>query len=378
MRFRTLWWSAAIVLSALVASCTTEEAAAPPPPPVIAAEVVRADVPVYSEWVGQTRGSVNTDIRARVQGYLDAVEFQEGTFVSKGQLMYRINPLEYEAYLNRARGELAQAEANLARATNDVVRYKPLVAENAISREEYETSVSLQKANEAAVRAARAAVEKAQLDLSYCTVRAPISGLAGKTEVQMGNLVGRGDNTLLTTISKIDPIRVRFSLSERELLAFRRQSKRSDARSIDLQLVLADGSTYDHQGRLVLADNRIDPSTGTLLLEAEFPNPERLLQPGQFGRIRAVTDLRRSAIIIPQRAVTELQGQARVVVMDHDKRVSFRNVTLGPRVGSGYVVEAGLEEGESVVIEGLQRLRDSIVVRPTMTTIDPDSLVNRN
>ena len=378
MRFRTLWWSAAIVLSALVASCTTEEAAAPPPPPVIAAEVVRADVPVYSEWVGQTRGSVNTDIRARVQGYLDAVEFEEGTFVSKGQLMYRINPLEYEAYVNRAKGELAQAEANLARATNDVVRYKPLVAENAISREEYETSLSLQKANEAAVRAARAAVEKAQLDLSYCTVRAPISGLAGKTEVQMGNLVGRGDNTLLTTISRIDPIRVRFSLSERELLAFRRQSKRSEARSIDLQLVLADGSTYDHPGRLVLADNRIDPSTGTLLLEAEFPNPEKLLQPGQFGRIRAVTDLRRSAIIIPQRAVTELQGQARVVVMDHNKRVSFRNVTLGPRVGSGYVVEAGLEEGESVVVEGLQRLRDSIVVTPTMTQIDPDSLVNRN
>ena len=378
MTTRIIWWTSAIVFAALFTGCAQEEAAAPPPPPVIAAEVVRADVPVYSEWVGQTRGSVNTDIRARVQGYLDAVEFEEGTFVSKGQLMYRINPIEYEAYLNRAKGELAQAEANLARATNDVVRYKPLVAENAISREEYETSLSLQKANEAAVRAARAAVEKARLDLSYCTVRAPISGLAGKTEVQMGNLVGRGDNTLLTTISKIDPIRVRFSLSERELLAFRRQSKRSEARSIDLQLVLADGSTYDQPGRLVLADNRIDPSTGTLLLEAEFPNPEKLLQPGQFGRVRAVTDLRRSAIIIPQRAVTELQGQARVVVMDHNNTVTFRSVVLGPRVGSGYVVEAGLEDGEQIVIEGLQRLRDSVVVAPSMTKIVPDSLVNRN
>jgi len=378
MKTRSLWWFAASVLLPLAVGCTSEEAAPPPPPPVIAADVVRADVPVYSEWVGQTRGSVNTEIRARVQGYLDAVEFNEGTFVRKGQLLYRINPLEYEAYVNRARGELAQAEANLARATNDVVRYKPLVAENAISREEYETSVSLQKASEAAVRAARAAVEKAQLDLSYCTVRAPIDGLAGKTEVQIGNLVGRGDNTLLTTISRIDPIRVRFSLSERELLEFRRQSTRSEARSIDLQLVLADGSTYEHPGRLVLADNRVDPSTGTLLLEAEFPNPDKLLQPGQFGRIRAVTDLRRSAVIIPQRAVTELQGQARIVVMDHNHVVTFRNVALGPRVGSGYVVDAGLEEGEMVVIEGRQRLRDSVVVKPTMTQIDPDSLVNRN
>ena len=378
MRLRTLWWLAAITILPLISGCETEESAPPPAPPVNVAEVISADVPVYSEWVGQTRGSVNTEIRARVQGYLDAVTFQEGTFIAKGQLMYRINPLEYEAYLSQAQGQLAEAEANLARATADVVRYKPLVEQNAISREEYETSVSLQKASEAAARAARAQVEKARLDLSYCTVRAPISGLAGKTEVQIGNLVGRGDNTLLTTISRIDPIRVRFSLSERELLRFRRQNHGKEARSIDLQLVLADGTTHDYPGKLVLADNRIDPSTGTLLLEAEFPNPDKLLNPGQFGRVRAITQMRNDAIVIPQRAVTELQGQARVVVLNDDNSVAFRAVMLGPRVGSAYVVDSGLDEGERIVIEGLQRLRDGITVEPTMTKIVPDSLINRN
>jgi len=362
----------------ILIGCSDEEVAAPPPPPVTVATVVAHNVPVFSEWVGQTRGSVNTEIRARVQGYLDAVEFQEGTTVRQGQILYRINPLEYEAYLNRAKGELAQAEANLARAEADVVRYKPLVAENAISREEYETSVSLREANQAAVRAARAAVQKAELDLGYCTVRAPITGLAGKTEVQIGNLVGRGDNTLLTTISQIDPIRVRFSLSEQELLRFRRQNRPNKARSISLQLILADGSIHDHTGRLVLADNRVDPSTGTLLLEAEFPNPDKLLQPGQFGRIRAVTQMRNNAVLIPQRAVTELQGQARVVVLGPKNTVSFRTITLGPMVGSGYVVDAGLKPGEKIVVEGLQRLRDGIAVTPTESRIEPDSLINRN
>ncbi len=377
---QTLFYRLSVVLGIVVIliGCSGEEAAAPPPPPVTVATVVSHNVPVFSEWVGQTRGSVNTEIRARVQGYLDAVEFPEGTVVRQGQTLYRINPLEYEAYLNRAKGELAQAEANLARAEADVVRYKPLVAENAISREEYETSVSLREANQAAVRAARAAVQKAELDLGYCTVRAPITGLAGKTEVQIGNLVGRGDNTLLTTISQIDPIRVRFSLSEQELLRFRRQNRPAQTRSIDLQLILADGSIHEHPGRLVLADNRVDPSTGTLLLEAEFPNPEKLLQPGQFGRIRAVTQLRQNAVLIPQRAVTELQGQARVVVLGPKNTVSFRTVTLGPMVGSGYVVDAGLKPGEKIVIEGLQRLRDGITVTPTESRIEPDSLINRN
>ena len=247
MQLKSVFRTAGVVfLSVILIACEEEQAAAPPPPNVVTMKVSKHDVPVYSEWVGQTRGSVNTEIRARVQGYLDAVLFKEGLPVRKGQLMYRINPLEYQAYLDRAKGELAQAEADYARATADVVRYEPLVKENAISREEYETSVSIQKASKANVEASRAAVKKARLDLSYCTVTAPISGIAGKTEVQIGNLVGRGDNTLLTTIAKIDPIRVRFSLSERELLEFRRRYSRDEPRSVSLRLILADGSMYDH------------------------------------------------------------------------------------------------------------------------------------
>lgn len=364
-----------------IVSCAKEDAQPPPPPPVETMTLSAADVPVFSEWVGQTRGSVNTEIRARVEGFLDKVTFDEGRHITKGTVMYHIDPLEYIAYLNKAKGELAESQANLARATQDVVRYKPLVEQNAISREEYETSVQMERAATASVDAAQAAVQKARLDLGYCTVVAPISGLAGKTEVQIGNLVGRDGSTLLTTISKTDPIRVRFSLSERDLLDFRRRASVKDnskaARQMDLFLVLADGSKYEYPGRLVLADNRVDARTGTLLLEAEFPNPEKLLQPGQFARVRSVTDMRTNVVVIPQRAVSELQGQARVVVLK-DNKVMFRNIDLGPRVGSAYVVNSGLEVGETIIIEGLQRIREGIQVKATHKQVDIDSLVNRS
>ncbi len=378
-----MFWSTRITLlvafAFVLTACETEEVKVPPPPPPVKVMKLSVnDVPVYSEWVGQTRGSVNTEIRARVQGFLDRISYKEGNFVRKGQVMYQINPLEYESYVNSALGLQAEAHANLARATQDVVRYKPLVEQNAISREEYETSVQLEKAARAALRAADAGVQKARLDLSYCPVIPPLSGLAGKTEKHIANRVGRGESTLLTTISVIDPIRVRFSLSERELLKYRRRNPGRVKREIELSLVLADGSTHKYPGRLVLADNRVDPETGTLLLEAEFPNPDKLLQPGQFARIRAATQVSKNTVVIPQRAVTELQGQARVMVLGDDASVTFRSIELGARVGSAYIVKSGIEAGETIVIEGLQRLRDGVIVNPSMAVVNIDSLVNRN
>lgn len=371
-------WCAVAALVAMT-SCAPEDKPTPPPPVVTVMSVGQQTVPVYSEWVGQTRGSVNVEIRARVEGFLDKVAYIEGSFVRAGQVLYQIDPSKYQAALSQSQGMLYQSEANLGRATQDVVRYKPLVEENAISREEYETAVSIQKANEATVSAHRAAVQKSRLDLSYCTVTSPIDGLAGKTEVQVGNLVGRGDNTLLTTVSKIDPIRVRFSLSEQELLRYRRQMKETGAKAADLGLsmILSDGSVHPYQGKLVLADNAIDPSTGTLLLEAEFPNPENFIRPGQFARVRAAVQRKDNALLVPQRAITELQGQARVAVVNDKNVVNFRNVHLGPRVGNAYVVEVGLKKGERIVVDGLQKLREGIPVQPKPSTLTLDSLINK-
>ncbi len=370
-----------LLLAASVAltSCAEQQKQAPPPPVVTVMSVGQQTVPVYSEWIGQTRGSVNVEIRARVEGFLERVSYTEGTFVRAGQVLYQIDPSKYQAALSQSQGLLAQSEANLGRATQDVVRYKPLVQENAISREEYETAVSIQKANEATVSAQRGTVQKARLDLSYCTVTSPIDGLAGKTEVQIGNLVGRGDNTLLTTVSKIDPIRVRFSLSEQELLRYRRQMQQTGASAadLDLSLILADGSVHPHRGRLVLADNAIDASTGTLLLEAEFPNPDNFIRPGQFARVRAAVQRKDDALLVPQRAITELQGQARVAVVNEKNVVRFRNVHLGPRVGNAYVVEVGLKKGERIVVDGLQKVREGIPVQPKPSTLSLDSLVNK-
>ena len=366
-----------IFLLGSLQSCKEEAAPAAPPPAVLTYTVTPHTVPVYSEWVGQTRGCVNVEIRARVEGFLDAIRYNEGEFVRKGQVMYTIDPLQYEAQLNQQKGLLAESEANLAKARQDVVRYKPLVEENAISREEYETALSMQDAQMASVEAAKGSVSKARLDLGYCNVIAPIDGLAGKSEIQMGNLVGRGQNTLLTTVSKIDPIRVRFSLSEQELIKYRRSHKPGEARMMELFMVLADGSVHPYQGKLVLADNAVDAQTGTLLLEAEFPNPDLFVRPGQFARVRAIVQRKQNAIVIPQRAVTELQGEARVVVVKNGK-AEFRNVVLGPRVGATYIVEAGLQSGEQIILEGIQKVRDGVPVRTTEKNVSIDSLLNRN
>jgi membrane fusion protein (multidrug efflux system) len=367
-----------LVLSSLLATamagCAKE---APPPAPidVKVATVLQRDVPIYVEAIGQTRGSTEIEVRARVEGFIQTVDFQEGNPVRKGQLLYTIDPSPFEASLAQAKGRLAEAEANLARARQDVVRYAPLVAKNAISREEYETAVAVERAAEASVAAARAAAERAQIELGYTRVQAPEDGLAGKTEVYPGTLVGRGQSTLLTQISQIGSIHVRFTLPERDYLFYARRrqgqtSAEAAAQAEPFELTLADGSVHPEKGRLVFVDRNVDPQTGTILLEAAFPNPGAIVRPGQYARVRVAVDRKPAAILVPQRAVSELQGIYNVAVVGGDDTVEIRMVKAGQRIGNLWVIDSGLKAGERIVVEGVQKVRPGAKVKPEAVTIE--------
>jgi membrane fusion protein (multidrug efflux system) len=368
----TGFYATGIVLLIGFSSCKEEPPPPPPPPEVKVAEVITRDVPVYVEAIGQTRGNTEIEIRARVEGFLEGVHFTEGTFVNRGQLLYTIDARPFQAALSQSKANLAQAEAELARAHQDVVRYEPLVAKNAISRQDYETAVAVERAEESAVEAAKAGVDSAEIDLSYTKVLAPDNGLVGKTEVYPGTLVGRGQSTLLTHISKIDPIHVRFTIAERDYLYYaRRAEERRQAASGEtpFQLVLADGSVHDQPGKLVFVDRNVDPQTGTILLEASFPNPENIVRPGQYARVRAAVELKKDAILVAQRSVQELQGIYNVAVVKPDDTVDIRMVKPGERIGSLWVIDSGLNTGEKVIVEGLQKVRPGVKVTPETVTV---------
>jgi membrane fusion protein (multidrug efflux system) len=356
-----------------LAACGKEPAPPPPPPPEVkAATVIERDVPIYLEAIGETRGNTEIEIRARVEGFVESVDFEEGTLVQKGQLLYTLDPRPFEAAVARSRANLAEADADLARARQDVARYEPLVAKNAISRQEYETAVAVERAQASAVEAARASAQSAELDLSYTRVLAPETGLVGKTEVYPGTLVGRGQSTLLTRISKVDPINARFTLPERDYLTYAKRNEERTSRAgvnLPIELVLADGSVHPHTGRFVFVDRAVDPRTGTILLEASFPNPGGIVRPGQYARVRAAVDLKRSAILVPQRAVQEMQGTYSVAVVGADNTIEIRMVQTGERVGSLWVIDSGLEAGERIVVEGLQKVRPGITVNAETVSI---------
>lgn len=359
--------AAAIIGTSLMAGgCAEKEPPPPPSPPeVLVADVVQRDVPVYLELVGQTLGFQDVEIRARVEGYLTNMAFQEGSLVRKGDLLYEIDRLPLEAILAEAKAEQATAEARLAKANNDVARYRPLVAKQAVSQRELDDAVAQQDAARSQVEAAKAAVEKATLDLSYTRITAPISGLAGATLVKTGNLVGRGESTLLTTISQIDPALFRVGVSEADYLRVARRALEGGQRAgqqAEIQLTLADATVYPHPGKVHVVDRAVDPTTATLGIQLQFPNPDRLLRPGQYGRARLLLDTRVGALLVPQRAVQELQNLYSVAVVDGSGKVAFRNVKVGPRVESLWVIDEGLAAGDKVVVEGLQRIQDGMTV----------------
>lgn len=360
------------LLTVTLAGCKKKpDVVAPPPIPVTAMEVVVRDQPVYAEQIGQTRGSTEVEIRARVQGFLETINFEQGRLVNKGDLLYTIDPKPYEASLAQAKGALAQAEAALSKAQLDVNRYKPLIEKNAISRQQFDDALSAARAQEANVASAKAGVQAAEIQLGYTQIYAPIDGLVGKTEVHAGNLVGSGSATLLTTISDTDPIRIRFSGSERAYMEYARThpnlAENRQVSAAEFGLLLADNSVWPYKGKLVFADRAIDPTTGTLSVDVDFPNPQKILRPGQYARVRVPSQVITNAVLVPQRAVSQLQSVYSVVVVSADNKAEVRPVQVGARVDSWWVVTSGLRAGDKVVVEGMQKLRPGASVAPTIT-----------
>jgi membrane fusion protein, multidrug efflux system len=358
------------VVAVLLSACApAAPPAAPPPPEVLVADVIQRDVPVTLELVGSAIGSQDVEIRARVEGFLEKVAFTEGSVVKKGQLLYQIDPKPLQAQLANAKADLATWQARMVKTTNDVRRLTPLVKQQAVSQQELDDAVSQNEAAKAQVDAATATVEKVQLDLGYTTVTAPIDGLIGTTKVKEGNLVGRGESTLLDTISVIDPFYFKAGIAEAEYLKVARRIQQQNESGVVRQkapvtLILADGTVHPYTGLLDTVERNIDTTTGTLALQIKFPNPQMLVRPGQYGRIRADIDVKKGAMLIPQRAVQELQNLYSVAVVGPDNKVTFRNVKVGPRVDSLWVIEEGLKPGEKVIVEGLQRVREGGVVAP--------------
>ncbi len=366
----------ALALAVSAAACGKKEQGAAAPPEVFVADVIQRDVPVFLELVGQTKGSQDVEIRARVEGYLDSVSFTEGSFVRRGQLLYQIDPKPLEATLARAKAELETCKARLAKTNNDVARLTPLAAQQAVSQQELDNALAARDAARAQVDAAQAAVEKAALDLGYTTIRSPIDGVVGTTNVKAGNLVGRGESTLLTTVSQVDPILFRAGMSEAEYLRLARRLQEDKvagvkAEPLPLELILADGTVLPQKGTMDAIERAVDASTGTLMIQARFPNPDRLLRPGQYGRMRGQVETKKGALLVPQRSVTELQNLYSVAVLVGGDKIAFRNVKVGPRVDGLWVIEEGLRPGEKVVVEGLQRVREGSVVDPKPVPTTP-------
>jgi membrane fusion protein, multidrug efflux system len=346
-------------------ACSKKEPPPPPPPEVQVAEVTQKDVPIYIELVGATLGSEDVEIRARVEGYLSSVNFTEGSFVKKGQLLYKIDPQPFQAALSQAQANLETAKARLEKTNNDVARYKPLVEQKAVSQQELDNALSAQEAARSQVTAYDAVVAKAKLDLAYTTISSPIDGLIGTTEKKVGSLVGRGENTLLNTISQTNPILFRCAIAEAEYLRLARaraDRDRSLEKKFGVELILADGTVHPHKGRLDAIERAVDPTTGTLTGQFSFPNPERILRPSQYGRARFVTDLKQDAVLVPQRAVQEIQGLYSVMVVKPDTTVEQRMVKAGERVGNLWLVDSGVKPGEKVIVEGIQRVRPGVKV----------------
>lgn len=377
MSHHTLTRPLAAALLLLTAACEKEKVQAPPPPPqeVNVATPLTRDVPIQIEVIGETRGNTEIEIRARVEGFIETINFDQGKLVKKGDLLYTLDARPFLATVARAKAAQAEAEAQLARARQDVARYAPLVEKNAISRQVYETSIAVEKAAGAAVDAAKASVEQAEIDLSYTKILAPEEGLVGKTEVYAGTLVGRGQSTLLTRISRIDPIHARANIREQDYLAIAKQRStqgEAPAREITFTLQLADGTEHPQPGKLVFLDRNVDTRTGTIMFEAAFPNPGQLIRPGQYARVRCVMDTVKGALMVPQRAVRELQGAYNVMVVGADGKVAQRLVTTAERVGPLWRIATGLKADDKVLVDGVQKVRPGMQVVAKTVSIDPD------
>src|SRR5437870_8561962 len=376
----SVWLIAAMILLSLF-GCGKSEQPQARPPEVEVVQVEQKDVPIQNEWVGTLDGLVNAQIRPQVTGYLLRQNYKDGSFVKKRELMFEIDPRTFQAALDQAKGQLAnaehqlaQAEANQVKAQLDVNRYVPLAKEQAVTQQDLDNAVQANLAAQAQVRAAKAQIDAAkaqvaaaQLNLGFTKIVSLIDGIAGVAQAQIGDLVG--PTGLLTTVSTLDPIKVYFPVSEKGYLNYIKENpdaaKRAEQeRQLGLEMILADGSRYPHEGSFSFADRQVDVKTGTLRLQGLFPNPGNILRAGQFARVRAVTKTRRGALLVPQRAVTEVQGSYQVAVVGSDNKVEIRPVVVAERVGTEWIIDAGLKPGERVVAEGVQRVRQGMTVNP--------------
>jgi membrane fusion protein (multidrug efflux system) len=359
----------ALVAFLCFAGCKEKPKPTPPPPLVEVTTVTQADVPIYHEWIGTLDGLVNATIRAQVLGYLWTQDYREGDLVKKGDLLFQIDPRPFQAALDQAKGQLAQAEARFGKTELDVKRYAPLVKDRAISQEEYDDAVQADLEAKAAVVAAQAQVEQAQLNLGFTRITSPIDGIASIAKGQIGDLVGPTTGEL-ATVSTVDPIKAYFNVTEQAYINFadryvndRERAKRLS--QLEIQLIMGDGSVYPHIGQIFAPDRQIGPTTGALRVEGRFPNTEYSLRPGEFARVRVKFDVKHNALLVPQRAVAELQGAFQVDVVDAENKIHIQPVTVGERNGSLWIIEQGLEAGQRVVVEGLQKVREGMAVNPT-------------
>lgn len=335
--------------------------------PVTVVVAVAQDVPEYGDWVATLDGYVNAQIQSQVSGYLISQDFQEGSYVHQGQVLFQIDPRPFQAALDQAKAQLAQAEARRSLAEVNVKRDTPLAQQRAVAQSQLDTELATLQEAKANVQAAQAAVETADLNLGFTKVRSLIDGIAGTATVQIGNLVG--PSAVLTTVSKLDPIKVYFPISEQEYLQF---VAAKSANGMQLELVLSNGAVKKN-GHIVFTDRQVDPQTGTIRMVGAFPNPGNILRPGQFGRIRAVTGISKSAIVIPQRSVSELQSKYQVAVVGADNKVAIREVKLGQRIGNMWVVKEGLKPGELVIAAGVSKVHDGSLVMPTVQAADAEA-----
>jgi RND family efflux transporter MFP subunit len=376
------WSAASLAIAISLAAWGCKKAATPatvPMPEVVVTEVVQRNVPVYSDWVGTTQGFVNADIYPKISGYLLKQNYKDGDHVRAGQLLFQIDDREYKAALDQTIGDLDQKQADYKRNAQDLSRYKPLYDQQVISKQDFDHVDQNTRASKAAVASAQAAVETAKLNEQWTQVNSPIDGIAGIAKTQVGNLVS--PTSLLTSISQLDPIKVEFPISEREYLHFadkinRHQRNGDSKEDPDLEMVLADGSTYKYRGRFYVANRQVNIQTGTIKIQGIFPNPDDVLRPGLYAKIRSATDVRKDALLVPQAAVLETQGQYQVGVVGADNKVTLRMVKTGKQVGDLRIIDEGVSVGERVITEGLQKVSDGMEVNPRVVPPEPAPAVS--
>lgn len=375
--FRLMVLAVATGLAAATMACKKTSSASPQiTPEVVVTAVVQRDVPLYSEWVGTTLGFVNADIYPKISGYLLKQDYTDGDEVKAGKLLFQIDPRQYQAALDQALGNLAQAQAQLKQNQQNLARYTALYKQAVISKQDFQNQTQETRATAAQVQAAQAAVETAKLNLQWTEVAAPVSGVAGIAKAQVGDLVS--PTTLLTTVSQLDPIKVEFPISEREYLHFAEKIKQHQQEGHakdepDLQMILANGQVYKYPGHFYVANRQINVQTGTITIQGLFPNPGNILRPGLYAKIRAATDLERGALLVPQAAVVEIQGQYQSAVLGADNRVSMRTVKLGKEVDTLRIIKQGLQPGERIITEGVQRVTDGMEVKPRLANSLPQT-----